>query len=79
LLITAHVTGGARKSFGEGSGAAQGARRSCGEGSSAAHHEVEGVEGRQRGSVTKSRKVVVVRGGGIKVSIMIIFLSTITL
>ncbi len=35
LLITAHVTGGARQSRGEGSGAAQ--------------HEVEGVEGRQRG------------------------------
>jgi hypothetical protein len=35
LLITAHVMGGARQSCGEGSGAAQ--------------HEVEGVEGRQRG------------------------------
>ncbi len=35
LLSTAHVAGGAR--------------RSCGEGSGAAQHEVEGVEGRLRG------------------------------
>ncbi len=34
-LITAHVTGGARQSCGEGSGTAQ--------------HDAEGVEGRQRG------------------------------
>ncbi len=38
-LITAHVTGGAGQSCGEGSGAAQ--------------HEVEGVDGRQRGELYK--------------------------
>jgi hypothetical protein len=35
LLSTAHVTGGAQQS--------------CGEGSSTAEHEVEGVEGKRRG------------------------------
>ncbi len=39
LLIMAHVAGGARQS--------------CGEGSSTAQHEVEGVEGRQRGECYK--------------------------
>jgi hypothetical protein len=46
LLITAHVAGGAPQSRGEGSGDA--------------HHEVEGVEGRQWGRVLQRLK----RGGG---------------
>jgi hypothetical protein len=45
-------------------------------------HEIEQVEGRGGGSVTKGRNRVVVvvgGGGGIKGLIMIVFLSTITL